>query len=142
MGCLPKIRYTEVGYGDKQMNTDENARMVQSWFDSCWPIGKWTPIVFDTKWMPNSWNTTINSRGIEGSITIVVRSLAGHADTIHIDARRKSAESRMTVQCGASATEFERAMQTIIDWVGPSLDDIIDDHFRPAMDLDFLKEEE
>lgn len=116
--------------------------IVQEWFDSCWPIGKWLPMTHRSTYNSVDWTSTINSRGCEGEVFVTLFMIDGRPPAIRIDGYRKQVKAHMFVSFDASKTEFERAMQTVIDWVGPSLDDIIDDHFRPAMDLDFLKEEE
>lgn len=112
------------------MNNVDATYMVQTWIDSCWPIGKWSPLALDTKWTPNSWSAAINSRGVEGTICITVQMLVGYPDSIHINAYRNHAQSRMIIMCGPCKTEFERAMQVVVDWVGPSMNDMVDEYFQ------------
>lgn len=109
------------------MNTDEKARMIQSWINSCWPIGKWAAFKRTDNNGFISWVSILETRSMAAELSLTLFTFDGNPNTIRMDVSRKPSKAYMLIECPATAKELARAMGVITDWVGPSLADMVNE---------------
>lgn len=109
------------------MSTDDKARMIQSWIDSCWPIGKWTTFKRKNSIGFIGWVSILETRSMAAELSLTLFTFDGNPNTIRMDVLRKPSKAYMLIECPATVKELARAMGVITDWVGPSLGDMVNE---------------